>query len=204
MDDNTNRDVKDQREDIKGTNEQRPRRQNPNHANSRNRRRSGSPVQSSTSRTQTRNNRQDSGDNTAKKTIDINTGKNQKPNRQQQLNTSEMDRSTGRRRNTSRNTPRNNNTVTGTDKERKPRNFKEQGTREDLQKTNVQRDMRTQTRDNRRSPYAGKNDRHADYSRFSRNRIQAEETLEDIRRENERLEKEIWLEIADFHIMTLD
>jgi len=36
------------------------------------------------------------------------------------------------------------------------------------------------------------------------NRIQAEETIEDIIRDNERIEKEIWLEIASFHTIKLD
>lgn len=35
-------------------------------------------------------------------------------------------------------------------------------------------------------------------------RIQAEETYDDIRRDNERIEKEIWLEIAGIHTLTLD
>jgi hypothetical protein len=39
---------------------------------------------------------------------------------------------------------------------------------------------------------------------WDRNRIKAEETFEDIRRDNERIEKEIWLEIAGIHTLTLD
>jgi hypothetical protein len=34
--------------------------------------------------------------------------------------------------------------------------------------------------------------------------LRSEETSEDIRIENERIEKEIWLEIADIHTMKLD
>jgi len=39
---------------------------------------------------------------------------------------------------------------------------------------------------------------------WDRNRIKAEETYEDIRRDNERIEKEIWLDIAGIHTLTLD
>ena len=35
-------------------------------------------------------------------------------------------------------------------------------------------------------------------------KIKAEETLEDIHRDNERIEKEIWLEIASIHTIKLD
>ena len=35
-------------------------------------------------------------------------------------------------------------------------------------------------------------------------RIKAEETLADIHRDNERIEKEIWLEIASIHTIKLD
>ena len=205
MDENTNQNIKKRKEDAQGTgsNDQKPYKQNPNSAYPRNRRRrSGTAAQSSGPRTQGKNPRQEPADNTVKKAVDINPGKNQKQNRQQPANQGEIERSPGRRRNTSR--PRDNNTVTGNDKDRRPRNQRESGPREDFQKTNTQKDVRNQPRDNRRSSYSGKNDRSIENTRFSRNRVQVVETLDDIRRENERLEKEIWLEIADFHIMTLD
>ena len=39
---------------------------------------------------------------------------------------------------------------------------------------------------------------------WDRNRIKPVETFEDIRRDNERIEKEIWLDIAGIHTLTLD
>ena len=47
-------------------------------------------------------------------------------------------------------------------------------------------------------------DRIPDAGNRNRKKFQTVETTEDIRKENERLEKEIWLEIADIHIMKLD
>ncbi len=54
-----------------------------------------------------------------------------------------------------------------------------------------------QIRQNRKTP---SNDRSSRWDR----RIQAEETYEDIHRDIERIEKEIWLEIAGLHTIKLD
>ncbi|MHB1453308.1 MAG: hypothetical protein ACYCYM_05055 [Saccharofermentanales bacterium] len=50
------------------------------------------------------------------------------------------------------------------------------------------------------SPY--RNDRPA--RNWQDHKVKIEETLDDVRRDNERLEKEIWLEIAEIHNMRID
>lgn len=53
------------------------------------------------------------------------------------------------------------------------------------------------------NPNQPRNDRQKEPRTWGRH-IRSEETFEDVKRENERLEKEIWLEIADIHTMKLD
>ena len=50
------------------------------------------------------------------------------------------------------------------------------------------------------NPY--RNDRPA--RNWQEHKVKIEETLEDVRKDNERIEKEIWLEIAEIHNMRLD
>jgi len=52
-------------------------------------------------------------------------------------------------------------------------------------------------------PQTSKTDRPREPRTWGRN-VRAEETHEDVRRENERIEKEIWLEIASIHTFKLD
>ena len=224
MEENRNQNGRDRKENTQstGSNDQRPRKQNSNSQYPRNRRpRSGAPnksgpsgqqqsaqgtsAQSSAPRTQNKNVRQDTGNHTLPKSPE-HTGRNQRSSsRQTPINKGDTEQVSGRRRNAPRNAPRDRDTPTGAVKEHRNRNQKEQGSRDDFQKQNPQRDTRNQNqRDNRRPPYGGRSERNIGNSRFPRKQIQVVETLEDVRQENERLEKEIWLEIADFHIMTLD
>jgi hypothetical protein len=61
----------------------------------------------------------------------------------------------------------------------------------------MNRPMQPQTSSN---PY--RNDRPA--RNWQDHKVKIEETLEDVRKDNERIEKEIWLEIAEIHNMRLD
>ena len=56
---------------------------------------------------------------------------------------------------------------------------------------------------NRNPNQQPRNERQKESRNWGRH-IRSEETFEDVKRENERLEKEIWLEIADIHTMKLD
>lgn len=65
------------------------------------------------------------------------------------------------------------------------------------------RDRNVSRQQGRSSVPDKRNDRNREPRNWGRH-LRSEETSEDIRVENERIEKEIWLEIADIHTMKLD
>ena len=67
-------------------------------------------------------------------------------------------------------------------------------------KNNSDINAKTQPKQNRNARTRNHNPKTARWEK----KIRAEETYEDIRRDNERIEKEIWLEIASIHTIKLD
>lgn len=63
---------------------------------------------------------------------------------------------------------------------------------------------RDRNRDTKRHNPQQRFERSSENNPRARKKIQTVETVDDIKKENERLEKEIWLEIANIHIMKLD
>ena len=87
---------------------------------------------------------------------------------------------------------------------RKRNNNQNQGSQREANANNVQNNQNSnpnaqRNRNNRR------NNRYNDRKGYkNRNEVKAEETIDDIRKDNDRIEKEIWLEIAGIHTVKLD
>ncbi|MBN1891582.1 MAG: hypothetical protein JW780_02290 [Clostridiales bacterium] len=98
---------------------------------------------------------------------------------------------------TSNQNPAGNRHITREIRPDDPRKKQNSDNRDNRNKSNNPNYNKQRNRNDRRP------DKRGEQKNWSR-RIRAEETSEDIRKDNERIEKEIWLEIAGIHTMKLD
>ena len=110
--------------------------------------------------------------------------------------------------------PRNNN---NRNRKRKPGNYggnrdrnnnynrNNRSNNEGNQNRERRNDNREDRRQDNREANSGNGSEKREYQKKNWNRRRpAEETVEDIRKDNERIEKDIWLEIASIHSVKLD